>query len=80
MTYIKPICDCQNELILTVHETDSMNFHINKKGNLIKSSVKHFKETHGTELACTQCGNTYVCEFDIEKRLIRGGVDREGFD
>lgn len=79
MTYIKPLCECESELILVVHEMNSMDFRIYKNGKHTKSPVAQTKEAYGTELSCFHCGNMYVCEFDDKNRLVRGGLDREGF-
>lgn len=80
MLYIKPICVCNNELTLTVHEMDSMDFRLNDKGKLVKSSVKHHRETILMELACKDCGNLYESILDEKKRYKRGAIKREGFE
>lgn len=51
VSYIKPICDCSNELILTIHEMNSMDFRISDKGKILKVSVKSHKETYGQEFS-----------------------------
>lgn len=79
MTYIKPLCDCNNELTLTVHEMDSMDFQISDKGKLVKSSVKHSRETILLELSCRNCGNLYESETDEKNRLTRGPMKKQDF-
>lgn len=79
MVYIKPLCECKNELTLTVHEMDSMDFQISDKGKLVKSSVKHAKEMILLELSCQHCGNLYEMNEDERKRYIRGPLKRDSF-
>ncbi|KGE18445.1 hypothetical protein PWYN_00145 [Paenibacillus wynnii] len=80
MTYEKPKCDCSNDLTLTLHEMNSMDFRISDKGKIVKSSIKSNKELHAQEFGCTKCGNTYVVKLDERQRYVRGEVTREGFD
>ncbi|MCY9738140.1 hypothetical protein M5X17_31095 [Paenibacillus alvei] len=78
--YVKPTCDCSNELTLTIHQMHSMDYRVSSTGKIVKSSMKLHSETHLQEFSCTSCGNTYEVKLDNEKRYVRGEITREGFD
>lgn len=59
---------------------DSMDFRISNKGKIVKTSVKHSKETVLTELTCSDCGSIYESRLDEQQRYLRGSIKREGFD
>lgn len=79
MFYTRPLCDCNNPLILTVHEMDSMDIKISEKGKLVKSSVKHSRETIQVVLSCVSCGNLYESNTDEKNRYICGPKKRSDF-
>jgi len=77
MKYLKPKCECEENLVYIEERTNEMRFNINRYGETSDKKKVHRSDVGlagACWLECLKCQNEYDVNYDDEDRIIRGDI------